>query len=129
MHRGVLTNYVQSEEIAYIYQRLGYKYLSETSFEDAGINLFRGNVDPRSLIRLFPGLRGTLLSSTSVSLPIFYGVESQMRSLDSVDTISELLVSRPLPLAARSVPLTSPALLSPSLYWLRELTCSRIEPS
>ncbi|KAF8499515.1 hypothetical protein JB92DRAFT_3099258 [Gautieria morchelliformis] len=76
----------QSEEVSYVYQRLGYKYLSETSFEDAGINLFRGNVDPRLLVRLFPSLRGTLLSP-SISLPVFYGLESQLRSLNSVDTI------------------------------------------
>jgi vacuolar protein sorting-associated protein 3 len=123
-----LTEYLQSEEISYVYQRLGYKYLSETSFEDAGINLFRGNVDPRLLVRLFPALRGTLLSS-SISLPVFYGLESQLRSLNSVDTISELLSPHSLPVATRSVPLTSPALRSPSLYWLRELTCSRDEPS
>lgn len=112
-----------------MYQQLGYKFLSETSFEDAGINLFRGNVDPRLIIRLFPSLRGTLLSSASASLPIFNGLEPQMRSLESVDTISEPLPPPPFPSATGSVPLTSPALRSPYLYWLRELTCSRHEPS
>ncbi|KAF8591308.1 hypothetical protein K439DRAFT_1402474 [Ramaria rubella] len=77
----------QNQEIYYIYQRVGYKCLSETIFEDAGNNLFRGNVDPRLLVRLFPALRGTLLSSSSVSLPVFAGLEPQMRSLGSVDTI------------------------------------------
>ncbi|GJJ14976.1 hypothetical protein Clacol_009246 [Clathrus columnatus] len=77
----------QSEEISYVYQRLGYQCLSETIFEDAGIHLFRGNVDPRFLVRLFPSLRGTLLSTSAPSLRIFSGLVQQVRSLESIETI------------------------------------------
>ncbi|KIJ36750.1 hypothetical protein M422DRAFT_178931 [Sphaerobolus stellatus SS14] len=84
--RGSLSPGDIDEEIRYVYQRLGYTYFSQTNFEDAGINLFRGGVDPRLLIRLFPTLRGRLLPSSS-SLPVFHGLISQLQSLGSIDTI------------------------------------------
>ncbi|KAH9057206.1 hypothetical protein EDB87DRAFT_1578953 [Lactarius vividus] len=53
----------EAEELAYVYQRVGFQCLLETRFEDAGFCLFQGELDPRILISYFPDLRGALLDA------------------------------------------------------------------
>ncbi|KAI0052121.1 hypothetical protein FA95DRAFT_1602084 [Auriscalpium vulgare] len=74
------------EELHYIYQRIGFQCFLETRFEDAGYNLFEGNLDPRVLISYFPDLRGALLSSSD-ELDMFSGIAEHMPPYDSVDDI------------------------------------------
>ncbi|TFY73753.1 hypothetical protein EWM64_g10257, partial [Hericium alpestre] len=76
----------EAEELQYVYQRIGFQLLSETRFEDAGYNLFEGNLDPRMLISYFPDLRGALLTPDD-ELDIFAGVAEYMPPYDSIDDI------------------------------------------
>ncbi|KAI9438733.1 hypothetical protein H4582DRAFT_2057353 [Lactarius indigo] len=76
----------EAEELAYIYQRVGFQCLLETRFEDAGFCLFQGELDPRILISYFPDLRGTLLDAHP-TLDVFAGVAECMPPYDSIDDL------------------------------------------
>jgi hypothetical protein len=82
---------LQTDELRYVYQRIGFQCLSETLFEDAGQNLFAGDLDPRVLVSYFPELRGSLFSSTS-TIDLFAGVVEHMPLDSSVDDISKFFV-------------------------------------
>lgn len=71
----------------YVYQRLGFQYFTETLFEDAGNNLFNGQLDPRVLISYFPQLRGTLFTDED-HVDVFAGIAEKMPRESSVDDIS-----------------------------------------
>jgi hypothetical protein len=86
----------QADELAYIYQRIGFQCLLETRFEDAGFCLFQGELDPRILISYFPDLRGTLLDANP-TLDIFSGIAECMPPYDSIDDISTSPPFTPLP--------------------------------
>ncbi|KAH9074328.1 hypothetical protein EDB83DRAFT_2312651 [Lactarius deliciosus] len=76
----------EAEELAYVYQRVGFQCLLETRFEDAGFCLFQGELDPRILISYFPDLRGTLLDAHP-TLDVFAGVAECMPPYDSMDDL------------------------------------------
>lgn len=91
-----------------MYQRIGFQYLRETLFEDAGKALFVGELDPRMLISYFPELRGTLFDEDN-AINLYAGVAEYMPHEASVDDISEFggyftphLVCFPLPPALRT---------------------------
>jgi hypothetical protein len=77
----------KADELAYVYQRIGFQCLLETRFEDAGFCLFQGELDPRILISYFPDLRGTLLDANP-TLEVFSGIAERMPPYDSIDDIS-----------------------------------------
>ncbi|KDQ09152.1 hypothetical protein BOTBODRAFT_179324 [Botryobasidium botryosum FD-172 SS1] len=79
----------QMSEIRYVHERLGYYYLSQTLFEDAGNHFFKSETDPRLLIRLFPDLCDSLISKGDHA-EVFKGVEEQARS---VGTINEIIMA------------------------------------
>ena len=81
------SSFVQQEELSYLQQRLGLRCLTSTLFEDAGNRLFRGKLDPRILIDLFPDLIGTTLDNSS-DIRIFAGIREHLPTT-SVDEISE----------------------------------------
>jgi hypothetical protein len=85
-------NVSKAEELHYVYQRIGFRCLFETRFEDAGRHLFSGNVDPRIIVSYFPDLRGSLFSAED-SVNMFSGVVDHMPKADSIDDISELSLS------------------------------------
>ena len=85
---------LQAEELAYIYQKIGFQCLFETRFEDAGFCLFQGELDPRILISYFPDLRGMLLDADSTH-DVFSGVAECMPPYDSIDDISTSPLSCP----------------------------------
>jgi vacuolar protein sorting-associated protein 3 len=85
---------LQVDELAYVYQRIGFQCLLETSFEDAGFCLFQGKLDPRILISYFPDLRGMLLN-TYPMLDVFSGIAECMPPYDSIDDISTYPVPCP----------------------------------
>ncbi|KAI0064243.1 hypothetical protein BV25DRAFT_1823215 [Artomyces pyxidatus] len=74
------------DELHYVYQRIGFQCLLETRFEEAGFNLFEGQLDPRVLISYFADLRGSLLSQED-EVPMFSGVAEHMPPYDSIDDI------------------------------------------
>ncbi|KAH9003556.1 hypothetical protein EDB86DRAFT_3062932 [Lactarius hatsudake] len=76
----------EAEELAYVYQRVGFQCLLETRFEDAGFCLFQGELDPRILISYFPDLRGALLDAHP-TLDVFAGVAECMPPYDSMDDL------------------------------------------
>ncbi|KAI0312172.1 hypothetical protein OF83DRAFT_1287071 [Amylostereum chailletii] len=76
----------EAEELRYVFQRIGFQHLIETRFEDAGYNLFEGDLDPRILISYFPDLRGELLSPDD-EIDMYAGVADHMAPYDSVDDI------------------------------------------
>ncbi|KAG9013429.1 hypothetical protein FRB90_006050 [Tulasnella sp. 427] len=73
-------------EVLLIHQRIAFRYLFATSFEDAGKHFLLGKTDPRLLVRLFPELRGDVITS-SEELAVFAGVVDQARAFDSIDSI------------------------------------------
>src|SRR6266702_770973 len=79
--------FLQAEELAYVYQRVGFQCLLETRFEDAGFCLFQGELDPRILISYFPDLHGTLLDAHP-TLDVFAGIAECMPPYDSIDDLS-----------------------------------------
>ncbi|KAF8655350.1 hypothetical protein AX16_003085 [Volvariella volvacea WC 439] len=81
-----VVNEDETDELRYVYQRLGFEYLTETLFEDAGKCFFNGDLDPRLLVSYFPDLRGNLFTSTE-TLDVFSGVAEHMPQEDSVDDI------------------------------------------
>ena len=111
--------FLQVDELAYVYQRIGFQCLLETRFEDAGFCLFQGELDPRILISYFPDLRGALLDADP-TLDVFAGIAECMPPYDSIDDLSTSPVLCP--------PTTVPPHPhnrndTPPLCW--RLTCSR----
>ena len=86
----------QLDELAYVYQKIGFYCLLETRFKEAGFFLFQGELDPRILISYFPDLRGALLDADS-TLDVFSGIAECMPPYDSVDDISTSPVPFPSP--------------------------------
>lgn len=80
--------YCKADELRYVYQRIGFQCLSETLFEDAGLALYNGELDPRLLLSYFPDLRGNLFSPEDV-IDVFAGVADRMPTDHSVDEISK----------------------------------------
>ncbi|TEB34039.1 hypothetical protein FA13DRAFT_1626310 [Coprinellus micaceus] len=76
----------ETEELHYMYQRIGFQYFAETLFEDAGNNFFNGHLDPRVLVSYYPELRGNLFSETD-QVDLFAGVSERMPKDASVDDI------------------------------------------
>ncbi|KAF7983156.1 hypothetical protein HWV62_23376 [Athelia sp. TMB] len=76
----------EADELRYVYQRLGFQCLGETLFEEAGNNLFAGELDPRALVSYYPDLCGNLFSATD-ELDIFSGVVDHMPHEPSVNDI------------------------------------------
>lgn len=88
--KRLCSNYIsrQADELRYVYQRIGFQCFTETLFEDAGKNLFNGELDPRLLVSYFPDLRGSLFSSKD-TMDVFAGVAERMPREASVDDISK----------------------------------------
>jgi hypothetical protein len=86
----------QAEELAYVYQKIGFQCLLETRFEDAGFCLFQGDLDPRVLISYFPELRGALLDGDP-TVEVFSGIAECMPPYDSIDDISTSPLLRHFP--------------------------------
>ncbi|KII87677.1 hypothetical protein PLICRDRAFT_54749 [Plicaturopsis crispa FD-325 SS-3] len=76
----------ESDELQYVYQRIGFQCLGETLFEDAGRALFAGELDPRILVSYFPELRGSLFEPTD-ALDVFAGVAEHMPPEASIDDL------------------------------------------
>ncbi|KAL5523259.1 hypothetical protein ACEPAF_1526 [Sanghuangporus sanghuang] len=75
-----------TEEIRYVYQRVGFQCLSETLFEDAGRHLLAGETDPRLLVRYFPDLRGNVLRTAS-PVDVYTGIAEHLPQESSIDEI------------------------------------------
>ncbi len=84
----------QSDELRYVYQRIGFQCFEETMFEDAGTNFINGDLDPRLLVSYYPDLRGSLFGAED-ALDVFAGVAERMPSDASVDDISEYTLPHP----------------------------------
>ena len=82
---------LQVDELVYVYQKIGFRCLLETRFEDAGFCLFQGELDPRILISYFPDLRGALLDADP-TVDVFSGIAEYIPPYDSIDDISTSLV-------------------------------------
>lgn len=66
--------------------------LAATRFEEAGNYLFRGNLDPRLLLRHFPDLQPSpLLVPPDATVDVYAGISEQLKALGSVEDISEYL--------------------------------------
>ena len=120
----------QAEELAYVYQKIGFQCLLETRFEDAGFCLFQGDLDPRVLISYFPELRGALLDGDP-TVEVFSGIAECMPPYDSIDDISTSpLLLRPFPALPhpRLVPRILTIAMTPLPLCLR-LTFSCGQPS
>lgn len=84
---SISSELLQVDELAYVYQKIGFQCLLETRFQDAGFCLFQGELDPRILISYFPDLRGALLDANP-TLDVFLGIAECMPPYDSIDDIS-----------------------------------------
>lgn len=82
--------YSQTEELHYIYQRLGFHHLSLTLFSTAGTFFFNGHLDPRILISYFPSLRGGLFGPSDHVL-VYQGIEAHMPKEANIDEIGVYL--------------------------------------
>jgi vacuolar protein sorting-associated protein 3 len=82
-----------------VYQLLGFQQFRETLFEDAGNNLFNGQIDPRLLVSYFPHLRGGLFSNED-SVDVFSGVAERMPTEASIDEIGAHLSFTSVPFAS-----------------------------
>ncbi|KAJ7046834.1 hypothetical protein C8F04DRAFT_1061878 [Mycena alexandri] len=76
----------EAEELRYVFQRIGFQCFTETLFEDAGKNLFNGDLDPRVLVSYYPELRGSLFDASD-TLDVYAGVAERMPTEASVDGI------------------------------------------
>lgn len=83
----------QTDELRYVYQRIGFQCLTETLFDDAGRHLFDGGLDPRALISYFPDLCGDPCEIEG-SVDLFSEVAECMPSEESIDDNSESLSNR-----------------------------------
>jgi vacuolar protein sorting-associated protein 3 len=80
--------FLKTEELRYVYQRIGFHCLSETLFQEAGKNLFYGDVDPRLLISYYPDLRGSLITADDI-VEVFAGIAEHIPTDHSIDDISK----------------------------------------
>ncbi|RXW21849.1 hypothetical protein EST38_g3994 [Candolleomyces aberdarensis] len=100
----------ETEELRYIYQRIGFQYFTETLFEDAGNNFFNGQLDPRVLVSYYPDLRGNLFGDGD-NVDLFAGVAEHMPKEASVEDIIAFNLVRNysphLPPNTRSAPTSS----------------------
>jgi hypothetical protein len=78
----------QAQELRFVYQRIGFFCLQNTSFEDAGKHLRTGDLDPRILISYFPDLRGSLFKPGD-SVKMFAGIARYLPMAQSVEEIGE----------------------------------------
>ncbi|KAH7098333.1 hypothetical protein BKA62DRAFT_713277 [Auriculariales sp. MPI-PUGE-AT-0066] len=77
-----------AEELRYVNLRIGYILLERTSFEDAGNHLFRGDLDPRLLLRHFPEFAPSpLLVPPEAAVPVYAGIADSITALGSVEDI------------------------------------------
>ncbi|KAJ7452354.1 hypothetical protein B0H11DRAFT_2073067 [Mycena galericulata] len=76
----------EADELRYVYQRIGFQCFAETLFEDAGKNLYNGDLEPRVLVSYYPELRGSLFQATD-TMDVYAGVAERMPSEASVDEI------------------------------------------
>ncbi|KAJ7709853.1 hypothetical protein B0H17DRAFT_1155701 [Mycena rosella] len=76
----------EADELRYVYQRIGFQCFTETLFEDAGKNLFDGDLEPRVLVSYYPELRGSLFSAND-TMDVYAGVAERMPAEASVDDI------------------------------------------
>ncbi|KAJ6630857.1 hypothetical protein B0H10DRAFT_1983437 [Mycena sp. CBHHK59/15] len=83
---SVVVDEDEADELRYVYQRIGFQCFTETLFEDAGKNLFNGDLDPRVLVSYYPELRGALFSASD-TMDVFAGVAERMPADISVDDI------------------------------------------
>ncbi|KAJ7343434.1 hypothetical protein DFH08DRAFT_937969 [Mycena albidolilacea] len=83
---NVIVDEDEAEELRYVYQRIGFQCFTETLFEDAGKNLFNGDLDPSVLVSYYPELRGSLFSADD-TLDVYAGVAERMPREASVDEI------------------------------------------
>ena len=87
----------QAQELRFVHQRIGFVCLQDTLFEDAGIHLFAGDLDPRILISYFPDLRGSLFKPGD-TVETFAGIVKYLPKAESVEEISEWSsFAKPLP--------------------------------
>jgi hypothetical protein len=98
VQHALMCSISKAEELRYVYQRIGIQCFAETMFEDAGKNLYKGEVDPRVIASYFPDLCGSLLSDDD-TMNVYAGVQERMPREASVDDISECLQSVLFPLA------------------------------
>lgn len=114
-----------------MYQRIGFQCLSETLFEDAGKNLFKGELDPRLLISYYPTLRGSLFTSED-SIDVFTGVANRMPRERSVEEISKSSVFHttclPFAIAFRLLSLINCRISSPLpfRFFLELISCGKL---
>ncbi|KAG8884781.1 hypothetical protein FRB97_003302 [Tulasnella sp. 331] len=73
-------------ELDFINQRIGFQLLKATRFEEAGSKFLIGDLHPLVLIKLFPELRGQMVS-VSDEISVFSGVAEDIRALDSIDEL------------------------------------------
>ncbi|KAJ7685236.1 hypothetical protein DFH06DRAFT_1357108, partial [Mycena polygramma] len=83
---NVIVDEDEAEELRYVYQRIGFQCFTETLFEDAGKNLFNGDLEPRVLVSYYPELRGSLFGAND-TIDVYAGVAERMPSEVSVDQI------------------------------------------
>ncbi|TFK48950.1 hypothetical protein OE88DRAFT_1633535 [Heliocybe sulcata] len=84
--------YDETEELHYVFQRIGLQCFSETMFEDAGKYLLNGELDPRILVSYFPEYRGALFAPDD-AIDMFAGVAEYLPEEDTVaDLIAQNLV-------------------------------------
>ncbi|KAF8632341.1 hypothetical protein AX15_001925 [Amanita polypyramis BW_CC] len=76
----------ETDELHYVYQRIGFQCFSETRFEDAGKLFSNGELDPRVLVSYYPGLRGGLFGLED-TVDLFQGVADKMPTEDSVEEL------------------------------------------
>ncbi|THV05369.1 hypothetical protein K435DRAFT_961137 [Dendrothele bispora CBS 962.96] len=86
LESSITVNEDELEELRFVYQRIGFQCFSETLFEDAGKNLFNGELDPRLLVSYYPELRGSLFKAED-TMDVFAGVAENMPPQASVDDI------------------------------------------
>lgn len=82
----------QLRELNLIHQRIAFQFLFSTRFEDAGKHFLAGDADPRLLVRLFPDLRGSLITPSD-ELEVFSGIAEKVKAFDSIDDIGEQSLS------------------------------------
>ncbi|KAG9050608.1 hypothetical protein FS837_004133 [Tulasnella sp. UAMH 9824] len=86
LEKSTVVDEGEVREVLLIHQRIAFRYLFATGFDDAGKHFLLGKTDPRLLVRLFPELRGNMIT-TSEELSVFAGVADQARAFDSIDAI------------------------------------------
>ncbi|KAG9037771.1 hypothetical protein FRB95_004057 [Tulasnella sp. JGI-2019a] len=73
-------------ELELINQRIGFQLMKATRFEEAGSRFLTGNLNPLILIKLFPELRGHMITDVD-EVYVFSGVAEDVKSLESIDAL------------------------------------------